>query len=63
MVHFGGYYGVLLARLLCPYLEDTFNGNGISYDKHSLKQTEGNRMDITVYPIGRLWFLDCLCYD
>ena len=63
MIHFGGYYGVLLVQSLYPYLEDTFNGNGISYDKHSLKQTEGNRMDITVYPIGRLWFLDCLCYD
>ena len=36
MIIFGGYYGALLVRLSYPYLDNTFNGNGMSYDKHFL---------------------------
>ena len=62
MIIFGGYYGESLVRLSYPYLDNTFNGNGMSYDKHFCKQTKGNRMDTTTYTIGRMWFLDCLRY-
>jgi hypothetical protein len=54
MIISGGYYGESLVQSLCPYLDNTFNGNGMSYDKHFCKQTEGNRMDTTTYTIGRL---------